>query len=66
MRSGPIAQVIAVEQRGGERAFVALDDIERLAADDLAGLPDTLALLRRVYEEWTDRTGGVYVNQSHA
>jgi hypothetical protein len=61
-----LAQVIAVEQRGQERAFVALDDLERLAAEDAASLPKTVSLLRRVYENWTDRTGGVYVNKSHA
>jgi hypothetical protein len=61
-----LAQVIAVEQEGRQRAFVALDDLERLAANDPGGLPHTLALLRRVFEGWTNRTGGVYVHKSHS
>jgi hypothetical protein len=59
-----LAQVIAVEQRGQERAFVALDDLERLAAENAASLPDTLARLRRVYDKWTNRAGGVYINKT--
>jgi hypothetical protein len=34
-----LAQVIAVEQRGMERPFVSLDDLERLAAEDATSLP---------------------------
>jgi hypothetical protein len=58
--------VIAVEQEGQQRAFVALDDLERLTAEDAEALPEVLAILRRVYDGWIDRTGGVYVNKSHA
>jgi hypothetical protein len=36
------AQVIAVEQRGEQRAFVSLDDLERLATEDPASLPKIL------------------------
>jgi hypothetical protein len=60
-----LAQVIAVEQEGRQRAFVALDDLERLAADDPGELSHILAQLRRVFEGWTNRTGGVYVHKSH-
>jgi hypothetical protein len=62
---GPFAQVIAVEQDGRERAFVALDDLERLAGRDSEHVADALALLRELYERWTNRTGGVYVNKAN-
>lgn len=62
-REGWVAQVVAVEQRGQERAFVSLDDLERLAAEDPATLPKVLVLLRTVFDRWHPRTGGVYVNK---
>jgi hypothetical protein len=43
---------------------VALDDLERLAANEPNTLADALALLRQVYEGWTNRWGGVYVNKA--
>jgi hypothetical protein len=58
-----LAQVIAVEQRGMERPFVSLDDLERLAAEDATSLPRVLGQLRMVFESWEDRTGGVYVRK---
>jgi hypothetical protein len=63
--TGSFAQVIAVEQSGQERAFVALDDLERLVAQEPEHLTDALALLRQLYEGWTNRTGGVYVNKAY-
>ena len=62
-RGRMLAQVIAVEQRGTERPFVSLDDLERLAADDASSLPRVLVELRRVFDGWEDRTGGVYVHK---
>ena len=58
-----LAQVIAVEQRGMERPFVSLDDLERLATEDATSLPRVLAQLRMVFDGWEDRTGGVYVHK---
>jgi hypothetical protein len=60
-RAGPwAAQVIAVEQKGVERPFVSLDDLERLTREDLARLRTILGELRAVFEGWHDRTGAVY------
>ena len=56
-----MAQVVAVEQRGTQRAFVSLDDLERLAAEDPATLTTILGQLRTGFESWHDRTEGVYV-----
>jgi hypothetical protein len=61
---GFIGQVIAVEQKGEQRAFVSLDDLERWATEDASKLPDVLRLFRTVYEDWEDRTGGIYVNNA--
>jgi hypothetical protein len=63
-RRGLLAQVVAVEQRGVERPFVSLDDLELLSEQDPASLPTVLAQLRAVFESWHDRTGGVYVNKA--
>jgi hypothetical protein len=46
-----------------ERPFVSLDDLERLAADDPASLPAILVQVRTAFEDWINRTGGVYVNK---
>jgi hypothetical protein len=58
-----LAQVVAVERGGEQRAFVSLDDLERLATEDPASLPKILGQLRTVFESWHDRTGGIYVNK---
>jgi hypothetical protein len=58
-----LAQVVAVEQRGDQRAFVSLDDLERLVTEDPASLPEVLGQLRVVFEGWNDRTGGIYVHK---
>jgi len=62
-----LAQVVAVEQGGEQRAFVSLDHLERLAKGDLTRLARILDQLRSIFESWQDRTSGVYVNnlQSH-
>ncbi len=54
-------QVVAVEQGREERAFVALDDLERLAIEDAESLPGRIAQLRTMFESWHNRTGGIYV-----
>jgi hypothetical protein len=56
-----VAQVIAVEQGGMQRPFVSLDDLERL---DPASLRHFRAQLRKVFDGWQDRTGGVYVHKN--
>jgi len=53
-----LAQVVAVEQRGVERPFISLDNLERIAAHDPARLPTVLVQLRAVFDGWHDRTGG--------
>ena len=61
--SGWSAQVVAVEQSGRERAFVSLDDLERLAGEDPTALGTILSQLRVVFESWHDRSGGLYVQK---
>lgn len=61
---GHVGQVIAVEQKGEQRPFVSLDDLERWAGEDPSKLPEVLRTLRTVYDGWQDRTGGVYINKA--
>jgi CBS domain-containing protein len=51
-------QVIAVEQEGKLRAFVALDDLERLTAEDDSDARGILTVFRRAYEDWQKRGSG--------
>jgi hypothetical protein len=55
-----LAQVLAVEQRDELRAFVSLDDLERLAAEDPSDLPKVFGQLRTVYESFRERPGVIY------
>jgi hypothetical protein len=68
MRTSWHGQVIAVEQESKLRAFVALDDLERLTAEDDSDLPELLAVFRRVYDNWEKRRGpsikGIYALKS--
>jgi hypothetical protein len=56
-----LAQVVAVEQRSELRAFVSLDDLERLAAEDPASPTKILGQLRTAFESFEDRPSVVYV-----
>jgi hypothetical protein len=57
------AQVVAIENEGAQRAFVSLDDLERIATKNPAILGTVLQKLRVVFESWRDRSGGVYVRK---
>jgi hypothetical protein len=57
------AQVVAIENEGEQRAFVSLDDLERIATDKPAILGTVLRQLRVVFESWHNRSGGVYVRK---
>ncbi|HEX6130398.1 MAG TPA: hypothetical protein VF044_01640, partial [Actinomycetota bacterium] len=52
--SGWSAQVIPVDQGGVLRAFVSLDDLERIV-DIGTPWPEVLASLRKVYRHFEDR-----------
>lgn len=56
-----LAHVVPLEQEGRLRAFVSLDDLERLAADDPAWLMKALEYSRTIFESIKDRPGVVYV-----
>lgn len=55
-----LAQVICVEQAGSLRPFVSLDDLERLAADDVAFLK-SIEAAHIVFESIKERPGVTYV-----
>jgi hypothetical protein len=58
-----LARFVAVEEAGGQRPFVSLDDLERLASEDPASLSKVLGQLRLAFEAWHDRTGGVFIRK---
>jgi hypothetical protein len=57
-----LGQVIAVEQRGRLRPFVALDALERLVAEDPSIVPRLLRVYRTVWEDSCEQAeSAVYV-----
>jgi hypothetical protein len=57
------ARVVAIEEGGEERAFVALDDLERIATDTPSSLGTVLRQLRVVFESWDNRSGGIFIRK---
>jgi hypothetical protein len=56
-------RVVAIEEGGEERAFVALDDLERIATDTPSSLGTVLRQLRVVFESWDNRSGGIFIRK---
>jgi hypothetical protein len=53
--------MIAVEENEVRRPYVALDDLERLAADEALDLGTIFDQLRVVFDSWRPRTSDVFV-----
>jgi hypothetical protein len=63
MDGGWAAKMVAIEEAGEQKPFVALDDLERLAADETVRLALVFSQLRKVFESWEPRAGGVFIRK---